>query len=55
MYDFAVVALAKHFDTTRNLVIEHHRFHRRIQFLNESIQEYMTALSELAMMCSFTS
>ncbi|KAL1481573.1 hypothetical protein MTO96_015354, partial [Rhipicephalus appendiculatus] len=55
VYDSAVAALAKHFDTTCNLVVERHRFHRRIQFPGESIQEYVTALTELAAMCSFTS
>ncbi|KAH8034470.1 hypothetical protein HPB51_024471 [Rhipicephalus microplus] len=32
VYDSAVAALAKHFDATCNLVVERHRFHRRIQF-----------------------
>ncbi|KAH7957367.1 hypothetical protein HPB52_018146 [Rhipicephalus sanguineus] len=55
VYDSAVAALAKNFDTTCNLVVERHRFHRRTQFPGESIQEYATALTELAAMCSFTS
>ncbi|KAL1468748.1 hypothetical protein MTO96_025192 [Rhipicephalus appendiculatus] len=55
VYDSAVAALAKHFDITCNLVVERHRFHRRIQFPGESIQEYVTALRELAAMCSFMS
>ncbi|XP_075738919.1 uncharacterized protein LOC142784439 [Rhipicephalus microplus] len=55
MYDSAVAALAKHFDATCNLVVECHRFHRRIQFPGESIQEYETALTELATMCSLMS
>uniref|UniRef100_L7LT66 Putative tick transposon n=1 Tax=Rhipicephalus pulchellus TaxID=72859 RepID=L7LT66_RHIPC len=55
VYDSAVEALAKHFDTTCNLVVERHRFHRRIQFPGESIQEYVTALTELAARCSFSS
>lgn len=55
VYDSAVAALAKHFDTTCNLVVERHRFHRRIQFPGESIPEYVTALQERAAMCSFTS
>lgn len=55
VYDSAVAALAKHFDATCNLVVERHRFHRRIQFPGESIQEYVTALTELAAMCSFMS
>ncbi|KAH7986648.1 hypothetical protein HPB52_024826 [Rhipicephalus sanguineus] len=55
VYDPAVAALAKHFDTTCNLVVERHRFHHRIQFPGESIQEYVTALTKLAAMCSFTS
>ncbi|KAL1416941.1 hypothetical protein MTO96_027335 [Rhipicephalus appendiculatus] len=54
VYDSAVAALAKHFDTTCNLVVERHRFHLRIQFPGESIQEYVTSLTELAAMCSFT-
>ncbi|KAH7973957.1 hypothetical protein HPB49_007900 [Dermacentor silvarum] len=55
MYESAVAALAKHFDTTCNLVVEHHQFHCRIQSPGESIQEYMTALTELAVKCLFTS
>ncbi|XP_075732452.1 uncharacterized protein LOC142775032 [Rhipicephalus microplus] len=47
--------LAQHFDATCNLVVERHRFHRRIQFPGETIQEYVTALTELAAMCSFMS
>ncbi|KAH8018251.1 hypothetical protein HPB51_000862 [Rhipicephalus microplus] len=54
VYDYAVAALAKHFDTTCNLVVERHRFHRRIHSPGESIKEYMTALTELAATCSFT-
>ncbi|XP_075732487.1 uncharacterized protein LOC142775055 [Rhipicephalus microplus] len=55
VYDSTVAALAKHFDATCNLVVERHRFHSRIQFPGESIQEYVTALTELAAMCSFMS
>ncbi|KAH8008681.1 hypothetical protein HPB51_000711 [Rhipicephalus microplus] len=55
VYDSAVAALAKHFDATCNLVVERHRFHRRLQFPGESIQEYVTAQTELAAMCSFMS
>ncbi|KAL1482782.1 hypothetical protein MTO96_033552 [Rhipicephalus appendiculatus] len=47
VYDSAVAALAKHFDTTCNLVVERHQFHRRIQFPGESIQEYVTAQQSL--------
>ncbi|KAH8019191.1 hypothetical protein HPB51_017879 [Rhipicephalus microplus] len=53
VYYSAVAALAKHFNATCKLVVERHRFHSRIQFLGESIQEYVTALTELAAMCSF--
>ncbi|KAH8042650.1 hypothetical protein HPB51_025153 [Rhipicephalus microplus] len=55
VYDSVVTALAKHFDATCKLVGERHRFHRRIQFPGESIQEYVTALTELAARCSFMS
>ncbi|KAH8009352.1 hypothetical protein HPB51_015675 [Rhipicephalus microplus] len=55
VYDSAVAALAKHFDATFNLVVKRHRFHRGIQFPGESIQEYVTALTKLAAMCSFMS
>ncbi|XP_075737172.1 uncharacterized protein LOC142776758 [Rhipicephalus microplus] len=55
VYDSAVVALAKHFDASCNLVVERHRFHRRIQFPGDSIQEHVTALKELAAMFSFMS
>ncbi|KAH7934730.1 hypothetical protein HPB51_028905 [Rhipicephalus microplus] len=55
VYDSAVAALAKHFDATCNLVVERDRFHRRIQFPGAFIQEYVTALTELAAICSFMS
>ncbi|KAH7964210.1 hypothetical protein HPB51_027550 [Rhipicephalus microplus] len=54
VYDYTVVTPAKHFDTTCNLVVERHRFQHRIHSPGESIQEYMTALTELAARCSFT-
>ncbi|KAH8026996.1 hypothetical protein HPB51_001311 [Rhipicephalus microplus] len=55
VYDSAVAAPAKHFDATCDPIVQRHRFHRQIQFPGESIQEYVTALTELAAMCSFRS
>ncbi|KAH6921002.1 hypothetical protein HPB50_028011 [Hyalomma asiaticum] len=55
VHDSTVEALAKHFGTTCNLVVERRRFHRRVQLPGESIQEYVTKLTVLAAMRAFSS
>ncbi|XP_075733086.1 uncharacterized protein LOC142775529, partial [Rhipicephalus microplus] len=54
-YDTAVTALHAHFTTTTNVVVERHRFGRRVQQVGETINEYITALRELSATCSFSS
>ncbi|XP_077520911.1 uncharacterized protein LOC144132400 [Amblyomma americanum] len=52
-YDDAVTALGNHFNTRTNIVVERHRFRKRVQQPGESINEYVVALREHAAACSF--
>ncbi|XP_077541262.1 uncharacterized protein LOC144153500 [Haemaphysalis longicornis] len=55
VYDEAVATLTQHFTSSSNVVVERHRFRRRIQHPGESVQEYVAALRALAAACSFAS
>uniref|UniRef100_A0A6B0VHI3 RNA-directed DNA polymerase n=1 Tax=Ixodes ricinus TaxID=34613 RepID=A0A6B0VHI3_IXORI len=52
-YDQAVAVLTQHFASASNVVVERHRFRRRVQQPGESVLEYVAALRELATRCSF--
>ncbi|XP_065298544.1 uncharacterized protein [Dermacentor albipictus] len=54
-YDSALAALRHQFSTSRNVIIERHRFHRRSQHKGESVHDFVAALRELASHCSFAS
>ncbi|XP_042150198.1 uncharacterized protein LOC115319397 [Ixodes scapularis] len=52
-YDQAVAVLTQHFASASNVVVERHKFRRRVQQPGESALEYVAALRELATRCSF--
>ena len=52
MTDIAA-ALKGHFEPKRNIVAERFHFHRRNQYPEESVTEYMAELRRLATRCSF--
>nr|XP_054933843.1 uncharacterized protein LOC129387976 [Dermacentor andersoni] len=54
-YDSAFAALRHQFSTSRNVIIERHRFHCRSQHTGESVHDFVAALRELASHCSFAS
>ncbi|XP_065281437.1 uncharacterized protein [Dermacentor albipictus] len=54
-YDFALAVLRHQFSTSRNVIIERHRFHRRSQHTGESVHDFVAALREIASHCSFAS
>ncbi|XP_075722619.1 uncharacterized protein LOC142765461 [Rhipicephalus microplus] len=54
-YEAALSALRQQFSTSCNVVVEHHRFHRRSQHAGESVHDFVAALRELVSHCSFVS
>ena len=52
-YDSAVAALKLHFTPAVNVVVERHKFRKRLQNPHETVTQYIAALRDLASTCEF--
>uniref|UniRef100_A0A096M9H1 Retrotransposon gag domain-containing protein n=1 Tax=Poecilia formosa TaxID=48698 RepID=A0A096M9H1_POEFO len=52
-FSSAVDALEKHFTPKVNIVVERHAFRKRTQSPHETVEQYVTALRDLASKCDF--
>uniref|UniRef100_A0A096LWH5 CCHC-type domain-containing protein n=1 Tax=Poecilia formosa TaxID=48698 RepID=A0A096LWH5_POEFO len=52
-FSSAVAALEKHFTPKVNIVVERHAFRKRTQSPHETVEQYVTALRDLASKCDF--